>query len=225
MFAPYPAVVVVSERDRQMLIRLCPDTPVVVIPNGIERTQHAPIAQVQRAPQTLLFIGNYEYAPNVDAAVYLRDVVLPQVQQQFPDAKLQLVGHAPPLELLQHKNPNVEITGRVPDVRPYLAGATVFVCPLRIGAGIKNKVLEALAMGCPVITTQIGADGIAVVHEQHTLIAPLNEFGAAVLRLLNDPQLQIHLSEQGKMLIRDQYSWGHVAERYVALYTELMTKR
>lgn len=221
MFTPYPAVVVVSEPDRQMLRQLCPPLPVVVIPNGIDLKQYAFDAQVGRAPHTLLFIGNYEYSPNVDAALYLIDVVLPHVQQQFPDVMLQIVGHAPPAELLQRRTRSVEITGRVPDVRPYLASATIFVCPLRIGAGIKNKVLEALAMGCPVITTQIGADGIAIAHEQHALIASSDQFGASVVRLLGDPQLQDHLSQHGKALIEEEYSWGHVAGRYVKLYAEL----
>src|SRR5690606_19637712 len=138
MFAPYQRVVVVSEADRDELHALNPALPVEVIPNGIDLHDFR-MPRRQRRAKALLFVGNYEYAPNVDAALLLAREILPQVRQHEPDARLWLVGNAPPPELQALAGEHIKVTGRVPDVRPYLARASVFACPLRLGAGIKNK--------------------------------------------------------------------------------------
>ena len=133
---------------------------------------------VEREPHTLLFVGNYEYAPNQDAARILVERVLPRVRQALPDARLQLVGANPPGWLQALAADHIEVSGRVPDVAPYLARATVFVCPLRMGAGLKNKVLEALAMGIPVVATPLSVDGIAVRDGESALIAEVDDIAA-----------------------------------------------
>ncbi len=148
MFAPYRRVIVVSERDRDELLALNPALPLEVIPNGVDLEYFQP-AKTPRQPHTLVFTGNYEYAPNVDAALRLARDIFPQVQARVPDATLWIVGNAPPPELQSLASDAVTVTGHVPDVRAYLETAAVFVCPLRLGAGIKNKVLEALALRLP----------------------------------------------------------------------------
>lgn len=217
MFVPYGCTVVVSEADQAELMAINPALNVAVIPNGIDLAYFQPQA-VERDPAALLFVGNYEYAPNVDAALRLAREILPQVRAQHPQAKLWLVGNAPPPELQALAGDSVVVTGRVPDVRPYLAQATAFVCPLRLGAGIKNKVLEALAMGCPVVATPLSVDGIAVTHGQDALVADEADFVRETLRLLSDRDLQTALSRNGHRLIEAQYSWGHVVDLYEQLY-------
>jgi polysaccharide biosynthesis protein PslH len=143
------------------------------------------------------------------------------VQAHIPQARLWLVGNAPTPAMQALASDTVIVTGRVPDVRPYLAQATVFVSPLRLGAGIKNKVLEALALGCPLAATPLSVDGIAVRHEHDALVFPMGELPAAVVRLLRDPDLQHRLSAAGRQLIVGRYSWAQVAEAYLQLYAAL----
>ncbi|MBZ0295611.1 MAG: glycosyltransferase family 4 protein [Anaerolineae bacterium] len=223
MFAPYQNVVVVSERDREELLSLNPTMRVEVIPNGIDLYNFR-LPRVRRRAKALLFVGNYEYAPNVDAALLLAREILPQVRQQMPDVRLWLVGNAPPPALQALAGDHIKVTGRVPDVRPYLARASVFACPLRFGAGIKNKVLEALAMGLPVVATPLSVDGIHVEHERDVLIAEVEDFAAGITRLLRDKDLQAGLAEQGRALIEKEYSWSQVAMRYIGLYDRLAEK-
>ena len=220
MFEPYRRVVMLSERDRYELLGIRPGLPVEVIPNGVDLhyfTFRRPF--VRRRPPALLFVGNYEYAPNLDAALRLAGQILPALQQRLPGARLWLVGNNPPRELMALASETVKVTGRVPDVRPYLARAAAFVSPLRLGAGIKNKILEALAVGCPVIATPLSVDGIAVRDGHEVLIAKSDsEIVAAIIRLLTDPALQTTLAHNGRCVVEGQYSWWRVAEQYEALY-------
>lgn len=220
MFTPYRRVVVIAEPDRDELLQLNPTLPIEVISNGIDLSFFG-YKDTQRDAATLLFVGNYEYAPNVDAALRLAHDILPQVRAERPDARLLLVGNAPPPQVQALASDAIEVTGRVPDVRPYLSRATAFVCPLTLGAGLKNKVLEALAMGCPVVATPLSVDGIAVEHNTSALVAPVEGLAQETLRLLNDKILQRRLSIAGHQLIVSRYSWEQVATRYEQLYDEL----
>jgi len=220
MFAPYRRVVVVSQADADELTALNPNLRVEVIPNGVDLSTFQ-LQNETRETAILLFTGNYEYAPNVDAALRLAREILPQVRAQIPEAKLWLVGHAPPAELQMLASDTITVTGSVPDVRPYLARATVFVSPLRLGAGIKNKVLEAMAMGCPVVATPLSVDGIDAKHERDLLAAEGDALAEAVVRVLKNADLQRRLSANGRQLIETRYSWPRVAAIYEALYQQV----
>ena len=220
MFAPFGARVVVSERDREELRHVNPALDWEVIPNGVECADfHGQTGQREAA--TLLFTGNFTYAPNLDAAEWLADELLPALRRQGIDARLWLVGHAPPESLRARAGDHVLVTGHVPDLRPWLARATVYVCPLRLGAGIRNKVLEALAAGCPLLATPLSVEGIALRRGEDALLAERAEFAAALRRLLADEALRERLARAGRRLVETQYGWGQVAERYAALYRSL----
>ena len=220
MFTPFDRTVVISAADRALLLGLQPALNIEVIPNGIELARFR-LREVERDRHTLLFVGNYEYAPNQDAARILAEQVLPRVRQTYPEARLQLVGANPPVWLRSLAGPQIEVSGTVPDVAPYLAGATVFVCPLRIGAGLKNKVLEALAMGIPVVATPLSVDGIAVRHGESALVAGVDDIVATTISLLGDAALRARLSRGGRALIEAQYSWERTASSYERLYDEI----
>lgn len=220
MFTPFDRTIVISDVDAAMLRDLQPALRAEVIPNGIDLAQFRPTAP-NRARNTLIFVGNFAYAPNQDAARVLTAQILPAVREKLPEARLQLVGANPPDWMRALANERIEVTGRVPDVAPYLAGAAVFVCPLRIGAGLKNKVLEALAMGTPVAATQLSVDGIAVRHQESALIAPVDQLAEAVIRLLGDEALSAKLSQRGRQLIEAGYTWARTADAYEQLYSEI----
>lgn len=218
MFTPYAVTVVLTEQDKAELLAINPALTVEVIPNGID-LDFFQMESRERDEATLLFVGNYDYEPNRDAAMVLANTIFPAIQQQIPAAKLQIVGNAPPSELQALVSDSIDITGRVADVRPYLAQATVFVCPLRVGAGIKNKVLEALAMGLPTVATPLSVDGIAVTHNDSVLVASIDQIASETVRLLRDKPLQTKLSQNGQRVITSNYSWSSVADRYLNLYT------
>lgn len=220
MFTPYRRVVVVSAQDRDELLSINPQLRVDVIPNGIDLAYFQP-ETIEREPATLLFTGNYEYAPNIDAALLLARDVLPLVRLKIPDAKLWLVGNAPSPEMQALASDHVLVTGRVDDVRPYLARATLFACPLRFGAGIKNKVLEALAMGCPVLASPLSVDGIAARAGQEVALAAPDAFAERAVQLLQDDSLRAALAMRGRALIETHYSWARVADAYEALFREI----
>ena len=220
MFTPYDRTVVIAEPDKEMLLSLQPKLKVDVIPNGID-LERFQLQGAERAPHTLLFVGNYDYLPNQDAVRVLVQRVLPAVRQQIPQARLQLVGSSPPDWIRALANDAIEVSGHVADVQPYLAQGTVFVCPLRIGAGLKNKVLEALAMGIPVAATPLSFDGIHVRHGESAWIAAVDKIAAGVIRLLGDKGLRRRLSMNGRALIEAEYSWAQTASRYEQLYDEV----
>lgn len=224
MFTPYDRTVVISEADRALLLGLQPALAVDVIPNGIELERFRP-HDAERDPHTLLFVGNYEYTPNQDAARILVESVLPRVRQAVPQARLKLVGNNPPDWLRGLASDRVEVTGYVPEVTPHLAGATAFVCPLRIGAGLKNKVLEALAMGIPVVATPLSVDGIDVRDGESALIAPDDRIAEMTIEVLKDASLRERLAKNGRALIEARHSWARVATRYERLYDEICRAR
>ena len=224
MFTPYGRTVVIAEKDRETLRSLQPELAVDLIPNGIELGRF-PLRGAGRASETLLFVGNFEYRPNQDAARLLIGKIMPAIWQQMPQTQLQLVGNNPPDWMLNLADSRINVTGRVPDVQPYLARATAFICPLRMGAGLKNKVLEALAMGIPVVATPLSVDGIKVEHGRSAIIAEAKDIAAAALEVLRDEDLRQRLSARGRELVESEYTWEQTAASYERLYHELAQTR
>lgn len=223
MFNPFRRTVVLTEADREELRYHNPFLPVEVIPNGVDLAAFTP-QDTPREANTMVFTGNFAYPPNRDAAFFLIEEVLHRVQAKIPSAKLWLIGANPPDDLQEMADEDVVVSGQVPDMRDHLARATVFACPLRLGAGIKNKVLEALAMGCPVVGTPLSFEGIAVKQGESAVIAPpdADAFATALIHTLTDAKLRARLSANGRAVIEHGYQWSAVADRYEALYREVM---
>lgn len=224
MFTPYDRRVVISDADQATLQTLRPDLHFDVIPSGIELERFQPRHRGRDAG-TLLFVGNYDYPPNQDAVRVLVERVLPQLREALPAARLQLVGVNPPDWMRALANDHIEVTGSVPDVRPYLARATVFVCPLRIGAGLKNKVLEALATGIPLVATPLSVDGINIQNGDSAIVAGVDRIAEETLRLLRDVALRERLSRKGRALVEAEHSWERSVDAYERLYDEICRLR
>ncbi len=218
MFEGYRAVVVLSDADAAALRALAPSLPLHVIPNGVDLARFAPEAPAQGA--NLLFVGNYEYAPNLDAALWLAREIFPRIKARVPHAELWLVGNAPPPALRALAAPDLHVTGRVAEVQPYYARAALFLAPLRYGVGIKNKVLEAMAMALPVIATPLSAEGIAP-SEGVRLASNAAEFAEQAVALLADAPLRQQLGAANRSVIAARHTWAAVADAYEALYAQL----
>jgi polysaccharide biosynthesis protein PslH len=225
-------VVAVSDEDVAALRRVAPGARYAVAPNGVD-TAHfsrAALAREGKAPLSygapaLVFSGTLDFRPNVDALVWFAAEVLPLIRAQRPDVRLVAVGRrpAPAVRALAEQGA-LTLTGEVADTRPFVAGAAAFVVPMRIGGGVRLKLLEALALEAPTVSTTMGAEGIAGLRDgEHCLLADAPApFAAAVLRLLDDPTLGAHLAAAGRALVAASYDWSAITPRFEALYGRLL---
>lgn len=222
------AVLAVADDDKRILGRLAPRVPIELVPNGVDTEGFSRAAlRYERAgalvfePATLVFSGTLDYRPNVDALVWFAASVLPLLRARRPDIRLIAVGKrpAPALEQLARAG-MLALTGQVADARPFIAAAPVYVVPMRIGGGVRLKLLEALALEAPVVSTRMGAEGIAGLHDgEHCLLADQpDQFADAVLRLLDDRALGQRLGAAGRALVRQSYDWSAIVPRLEAVY-------
>lgn len=216
-------VVAVSEADAAALRALVSGIDPVVVPNGIDVTVYAP----DRAPAAemgqaaLAFTGKMDFRPNVDAMLWFARRVLPLIRERVPEAHLWVVGQRPHqrLESLR-EDPGVTLTGWVEAVQPYIAGATVYVAPLRMGGGTRLKLLEAMAMERAVVATHLGAEGFPVTSGRELVLADAPEaFAAAVVDLLQDPDRRAELGRSARRFVRQRYDWRVLIPRLVSIYS------
>ncbi|MEP6516555.1 glycosyltransferase family 4 protein [Microcoleus vaginatus] len=192
--------------------------PIDVIPNGVDLTQF-PYRLIDPGGHTLIFAGAMNNLPNIDAARFLSLQILPPLQQRYPDATLTLVGASPVPEVLAlGKLPGIQVVGRVQRVAEYLHQAAVCVVPMRIGFGIKNKTLEAMAAGTPVVASDRGLEGLAVdggPQPRRALRAnKVHEYVEAITSLFENQQLRQELSVNARSLVESQYTWDIIGRQY-----------
>jgi sugar transferase (PEP-CTERM/EpsH1 system associated) len=208
-------VITVSDDDRKTLETEFGITRISTIPTGVDTDFFRPVAeQPQRA--RLVFVGSMDWDPNEDGvAWFLRDIY-PRIRQAVPDASFAIVGRAPSprLRAIAEREPGVEITGWVPDVRPHLAKAEVVVVPLRIGGGTRIKIPEAMAMAKAVVSTPIGAEGLPFQDGRQIRIAEKPEqFAQAVVELLNNVPLRNSLALAARREVVNHHGWETVVAR------------
>jgi polysaccharide biosynthesis protein PslH len=209
---------VTSERELQIVRRHAPQTPVTVVPNGVDLDYFHP-GRGESDPDTVLFNGILTYRPNLDAAQHLIEEVWPRVLRRRPGARLTIVGRADPADIRRLTRPGVVLTGEVPDVRPYLRRAAVAAVPIRIGGGTRLKVLEGLAMEKAMVSTSLGCEGLAVSDGEHLLIGEdADAFSDRLLTLLENPDLGAALGRAGRRLVERAYSWELAGRRLGEVY-------
>lgn len=215
----------VSEIDRRLLLKANPRLQIDVVPNGVDIKKYQPLPR-QDAACSLLFIGNMGYSPCVDAARYFCREIFPLIRRKLVAAELWIVGRDPQSEVLRLNGDGIHVTGQVENVIPYYRQSAVCVVPLRAGGGTRLKILEAMALGRPVVSTTIGCEGLEVVDGEHLLIADSPEqFAEKTVRLLSDPQLYKHISTEGRNLVLAKYDWNVIAERMMQTYTRLVDSK
>lgn len=201
-------VTCVSPEDAAALRALVPTLNPLVIPNGIFLSDYTLAPPTPTHPHTLVFTGKMDYRPNIDAVVWFANSILPLVRSQIPEAEFVIVGQKPTKAVWELKNiKGIVITGAVEDARSYIGGASVYVAPLRMGGGTRFKLLEAMALRRPIVSTTLGVEGFAVQNGRELCLADTAaNFAEAVVALLRDPAKRQALGEAGGEFVK-QYDW------------------
>jgi glycosyltransferase involved in cell wall biosynthesis len=217
-----PICTVVSEADRATLGRNFPDLDVRVVPNGVDSDTFCKQGEPEQHP-SLVFEGAMGFRPNAEGIVAFCDDTLPLIRERVPDVHLIAVGKEPTPEVEALAGPGVTVTGFVDDVRPWVDKASVFVCPLRRGAGIKNKILQAWSMEKAVVATPVSCGGLHIEPGENILVAESPQaFADATVELLADPERRAALGAAGRATVLEHYSWASRATAMEGILQELV---
>ncbi len=211
-------VIAVSEADAATMRRDYGLDQVGSVPTGVDLEYFVAPAHPSRQRTEILFVGSMDWMPNEEGIRWFVEQVFGRVRAQIPDATLTIVGRAPSEKLrkLAERTEGMRLTGTVPDVRPHLARAGVCLVPLRVGGGTRIKIYEAMAMGVPVVSTTIGAEGLPVRHKEQLLIADTPEQQVdSIVRLMSDPQRAQRLAVDALAFVRQHGSWSAVATEFL----------
>ncbi len=223
----FDAVVAVSDVDRDLMRKDFGIDCVYDIPTGVDTHYFAP-RRAATNPYELVFTGSMDWLPNEDAILYFSDEVLPKIAAQIPDVRLTVVGRNPTARLaaLAAANPRITITGRVDDVRPYISEAAAYVVPMRIGGGTRLKIYEAMAMAKPVISTSVGAEGLAVRSGEELLLADSPQaFAQAVVAVLQERAFAAQLGENARSVVCERFGWNRVANAFGQVCERVQKRR
>jgi glycosyltransferase involved in cell wall biosynthesis len=204
----FDLVFIPSDREQALVSSWVPGTQCVAVPNTID-PDRLPQREAMPARHEVVFIGLTHVDANRDGVRWFVDAVLPLLERRVPDVHVSIVGGTPPPDIARlGSRPNIDVTGYVPEIAPYLQAAAVSIVPLRSGGGTRLKILESLSVGVPTVSTTIGAEGLDVVDGTHIRIAdePAT-FADAVAELMLDQETQRRLSEAGRALVESKYSW------------------
>ena len=223
VYRPYRRVVVTSQHDADELRKLDEQLPVHVLPNGVDLEYFRP-SEVAPEPDTLVFSGKMSYHANEDAAKYLANDVLPRLRARRPGVKVTIVGSgpSPSLQALASREAGVTVTGYVDDLRPYLGRALAAVCPMRVGMGIQNKALEAMAVARPVVCSPLVSRSLGGAQADGALRVAdgPDAFAEACAGLLARPDEAREAGAAARRYVEQHHRWAHAAGALVALYEE-----
>jgi glycosyltransferase involved in cell wall biosynthesis len=216
--------VTVSEDDRLRLEALA-GIRAVSIPTGVNTNYFTPQRDIE-VPGRLVFSGSMDWHPNEDAVCYFADEIFPLVRAEVPGASFTIVGRNPGARVRDlAARPGISVTGTLDDVRPSIGEGSVYVVPLRAGSGTRIKIFEALSMAQAVVSTSVGAEGLALEPGRHFLAADTaHEFAHAVIRLLRDPTRRRLLGDAGRALVEANYSWSKVGRQFEAHCEEVVAE-
>lgn len=223
----FDTVIAVSDRDRQFFQTDYEIDHCRTIPTGVDTEYfcHAPPADKRQ----IVFCGSMDWMANIDGIEYFFEQVWPLVHRKAPDARMKVVGRAPPENLvkrIQAESPEWTFTGFVDDVREHICGTAAFVIPLRVGGGTRIKAFEAMAMGVPVVSTSIGIEGLPVQDGDHFLAADdPTSFAEHVCRLIDDEGLRMRISKCARSLVEEQYGFRRVAAEFQDICLETVSRQ
>lgn len=222
----FDRVLITSEQDKHALLNgqagQTGSASVSVLPNGVDLDYFRPDDDARRDPATLVISGKMSYHANVTMTYHFVQEIMPLVWKRRPDVKVTIVGKDPPHEILAlGRNPAVQVTGTVKDIRPYLRKAALSVVPMLYGAGIQNKVLEAMACGTPVISTPQAISALSAQPGRDVLIADGSQrFAQVVLETLDDPATQRRVGAAGRRYVEAKHNWDQIAGQLEEIYDQ-----
>lgn len=204
-FDIFDAFTIISETDKELIPHRRSDE-IVVVPNGIDTTFFAPRNEAK--DYDIVFCGNMNYPPNIDAARHLVEDIMPKVWEKKPGARVLISGTNPAREVKHLANERVMVTGWVDDIRTSYAKSQLFVAPMRMGSGMQNKLLEAMAMGLPCITSKLAADPLGTDFGKHLLVGEnSDDFAQKVVALLDNESYRTELAQEGNRFVCDNFNW------------------
>jgi sugar transferase (PEP-CTERM/EpsH1 system associated) len=212
-------VIAVSENDRTAFAAYVDPARISVAQTGVDTEFFQPSERESEneIPNSLVFTGSMDWLPNEDAILSFVGEILPLIKRQLPNLSLCVVGRQPSRRLkdLASRTPELQLTGWVQDVRPFISQRAVYIVPLRIGGGTRLKIFEAMSMAKPVVSTSIGAEGLPVTNGEHLLLAddPAT-FAETTVRLLGDASRRAQLGQAARRLVEENYSWARVSEAF-----------
>jgi len=221
----YDMSLVCSAEDLEYLKKLHGLDNIRLLPNGVDLDTFYPREHDYSHNHTLLFTGNMDYAPNVDAVIYFAQEILPAILKKFPQTKLIIAGQRPISKVQDLANDYIKVTGFVEDIAAVYDTASVVVAPLRFGAGTQNKVLEAMAMGIPVVCSNIGFKGLGINSGDGAIMqTEPNAFAQSVIELLSSEELRKKVGTKGMEVIKNNFGWDAIAA-LLAQYLEEVSKK
>lgn len=220
------STVFVSEADAQSFSARHRSGRVVTVPNGVDTSyfeRPSDAGENGNGRATLAFVGNMSHVPNADAAQFIVREIAPLVWQRIPETYFTIVGCDPPVSVRQLDGPRVNVTGTVDDVRPMLWQSSAVVLPMRIGTGIKNKLLEAWASSLAVVATPLACQGIPACDGENLMLGQTpEELAEAVVRVIEDETLRRRLADGGRQTVEDHLTWSIAAQRLRAVAADVM---
>jgi len=219
-------VVMLSDDDRNEYLRVVPESDVATIPNGADVEYFQPQPETAVEENSIIYFAHFGWAPQDDGALHLHNDILPLVRREIPDVHLVLAGRTPPPAIQRLAGDRVTVTGTVPDIRDYIARAAVVALPLRIGSGQKHRIFQSLAMEKAVVTTSVGAEGIALTHDENALLSddPAT-IARYIVELLRDPARRRRIGLAGRRLVLDRYEWSANYRLLDRVFEEAVRKR
>ena len=222
----YDMSLVCSAEDLGYLEGLHNINNIRLLPNGVDLDSFHPMEHDYSHNHTLLFTGNMDYAPNVDAVVYFTSEILPLIHQSYPDVKFVIAGQRPVRKVLALANERVSVTGFIKDLAAVYNEASVVVAPLRFGAGTQNKVLEGMAMGIPVVCSEIGFKGLGIENGEGAIMqTDAKAFADSVIKLLDSSKERERVGKKGAEVIRSRFGWDAIAKTLESYFTEVRSNK
>jgi sugar transferase (PEP-CTERM/EpsH1 system associated) len=215
IFSMFDNKIIISKQDQQ-LIPHPNKNDIVVVPNGVDTSFFHPMET--KKDYDIVFTGNMNYPPNIESACYIAKVILPAVLKTKPNTKLLISGSTPSAKVTALQGAHVEVTGWIDDIRTSYARAKVFIAPMQTGTGLQNKLLEAMAMQLPCITSPLANNALGAMPNQHILIGNSpDEYAQHICSLLDNPNLSKSIAESGYLFVQHNFNWESTCNKLQAL--------